>query len=169
MLPLFVGNSMDRESRKAVGVEVDDSDPRDLTARCDQCGKQGTIARATRHSAPPLVLRYCGTCWPAAGDELERRERDEHERWRNAHLARGPANAEVSEEAPAPWSTSSRSWHDVRRFLKMLSDAAKSGVVPKEAQLAATVQEIISTANEMDGPMPADVKEFLMKNSPVAA
>jgi hypothetical protein len=132
---------MDRQSRNVVSVAVDDSDPRDPTARCDLCGKQGTIARATRHSDPPLVLRYCGTCWPAAADEVRVRQPEEHD---------------------ASWSTSSRSWHDVRGFLKLVTDAAKSGVVPKEAQLASIVQEISSIANEMDGPMPADVKEFLM-------
>lgn len=41
-----------------VSVAVDDSDPRDPAARCDRCGALGTIARAIRHTDPPLILRY---------------------------------------------------------------------------------------------------------------
>jgi len=71
-----------RSSEMSVAIDVDDADPRDPAARCDRCGAQGTIARAVQHTAEPLVLRYCGPCWPAAQEELDARQREENERWR---------------------------------------------------------------------------------------
>jgi hypothetical protein len=35
-----------------------------------------------RHSEPPLILRYCSSCWPAAQEELEARQRDELKQWK---------------------------------------------------------------------------------------
>jgi hypothetical protein len=58
----------------SASITVDDSDPRDPAARCNRCGKQGTVARAVRHSEPPETLRYCSTCWPDAQYALEQRQ-----------------------------------------------------------------------------------------------
>src|SRR6266516_4786984 len=106
-------------------VTVDDTDPRDPTARCDRCGTRGTVARAVRHTEPSLVLRYCSSCWPAAQEELEARQRDELKQWRDAQSAsfqvhdRHASGASASPSAPPAWSSASRSWYDTRRFLAL--------------------------------------------------
>jgi hypothetical protein len=130
--------------RSVVTVTVDDSDPRDPAARCDRCGALGTIARAIRHTDPPLILRYCGPCWPLAETEIEEREREER----------------------ASWTISSRSWYDARRFLAMLAQLPKEGPTPTSQHLATLAAEIRAGAAEMDGPIPSDIEEFLARHRP---
>lgn len=138
-------------------VTLDDTDPRDPTARCDRCGSRGTVARAVRHSEPPLVFRYCSSCWPAAQEDLEARQRDELERW------------EEAQGASFAWSSASRSWHDVRRFLTLIAQPAKGGRAPTPTDFEAIAAGIRSKASEMDGPVPPDIQGFLDKYSPPAA
>src|SRR5690349_24951292 len=109
---------MDRSHRNVATLAADEGDPREPNTRCDLCGTIGTIARATRHSEPPLVLRYCAECWPSARSELELLQREELDRW----FAGFWGQAGPGEEAapPAGWSTSSRSWPDVLRFLDLI-------------------------------------------------
>jgi hypothetical protein len=95
---------MEKSSNRSIAVvTVDDTDPRDPTANCDRCGARGTVARAVRHTDPPLVLRYCSHCWPDAQDELE------------------------AGQDEAAWSSASRSWFDVRRFLALIAVPTKGG------------------------------------------
>jgi hypothetical protein len=133
-----------------VSITVDETDPRDPTARCDRCGTQGTIARAMRHTEPPLILRYCGPCWPEAQRELEARQRQEHEELR---------------DTPG-WSSSSRSWHDVGCFISKIEEFASTRGAPATAQFSAIAADIREKASEMEGPMPADVEDFLRKYTP---
>ena|SRR6185503_3580676 len=130
---------MERSSNRsiAVSVTVDDSDPRDPMANCDRCGARGTVARAVRHTDPPLVLRYCSHCWPDARDQLE------------------------PEPDEAAWSSNSRCWFDVRRFLALIAAPTNGGRPATPEVLAAIAAEIRATAHEMDGPMPPDVEDFL--------
>jgi hypothetical protein len=137
---------MERSSNRSIAVvTVDETDPRDPTANCDRCGARGTVARAVRHTDPPLVLRYCSHCWPNAQDELE-----------------------VGQDETA-WSSASRSWFDVRRFLALIAVPTKGGPPPTSADLAAVAAEIRAKAPEMDGPMPRDVEDFLSSHGPPAA
>jgi hypothetical protein len=129
--------------RQVVSVTVDDSDPRDPGARCDRCGTLGTIARATRHTDPPLILRYCSPCWPFAETEIEERKREERGRW----------------------TISSRSWHDARRFLAMLGQLPREGASPTPQHLATLAAEIRVGAGEMDGPIPSDIADFLASHT----
>lgn len=140
-------------SRSVTFVTLDDSDPRDPSAQCDRCGTRGTVARAVCHTEPPLVLRYCSSCWPAAQEELEARQRDE--------LA--------SASAPPAWSSASRSWYDIRRFLALIEQPVNGGRAPTSADLAAIAADIRAKAAEMDGPIPPDVEDFITKHSPPAA
>ena len=152
-----------------VSIEVDDSDPRDPTALCDRCGTRGTIARAMRHTEPPLILRYCGPCWPEAQREIEARQREEQEKWRAAKRewsATRDRGARESSDSPPGWSSNSRSWHDVSRFVSKVQAWATIAGAPAAAQLAEIVAEIREKASEMDGPMPADVEDFLRKYTP---
>jgi hypothetical protein len=161
--------------RSEVSVAVDDSDPRDPAARCDRCGRQGTIARAVHHTDPPSVLRYCGACWPVAQEELEERQREEQEQSRMAHEAwvdtarHNPQAARPAPPPPAGWSSASRSWHDVRRFLTLIAQPPNGGPAPTSGQLAAIAAEIRAAAIEMDGPMPPDVEEFIAEHLPPSA
>src|SRR5438105_332835 len=144
---------MERSFNSSVAVvTVDDSDPRDPSAQCDRCGTRGTVARAVCHTEPPLVLRYCSSCWPAAQEELEARQRDE-----------------LKQSAPAAWSSASRSWYDARRFLALIEQPVKGGPAPTSADLAAIAADIRAMAAEMDGPIPPDVEDFITKHSPPAA
>jgi hypothetical protein len=134
--------------RSEISIPVDNSDPRDPAAQCDRCGRVGTIARAVRHTEPPLLLRYCGDCWPVAQKELEIRQRDE----------------------PEPgWSSASRSWYDVRKFLALIAQLTQGGPAATSAQLAEIAAEIRAAAIEMDGPMPPDVEEFIARHLPPSA
>lgn len=156
-------------------VTDDDSDPRDPSAQCDRCGTRGTVARAVRHTEPPLVLRYCSSCWPAAQEELEARQRDELKQWRDAQRAsREVHNRRASGAAASPsdlpaWTIASRSWYDVRGFLALIEQTMKGGPAPTSADLAAIAADIGATAAEMDGPIPPDVEDFIAKHSPPAA
>ncbi len=135
-----------------VCVSVDDSDPRDPMAKCDRCGKQGTIARATRRAEPRVTLRFCGDCWPVAWSELRKRQDEEFRRW------------ELSEDdSPQPpgWATSSRSWHDVIEFLGLIKQA--EGSAKASGHFAKVAAEISATAHEMSGPMPSEVETFLKR------
>jgi hypothetical protein len=131
-------------------VTVDDTDPRDPSARCDRCGSRGTVARAARDGDPPLVLRYCSPCWPAAQEELEARQRDELKRWQETE----GASLEM-------WTSASRSWYDTRRYLALLTQPVKEGPALPSADLATIAADIRAVATEMDGPIPEDVDNFL--------
>jgi hypothetical protein len=136
---------MDRSFSSSVTVvEVDNTDPRDPVARCDRCGIQGTVARAVRHTDPPLVLRYCGQCWPSVHEELDQRQHED----------------------PTPWSTGSRTWYDARQFLGLIAQLPKGGASPTPAILATIAAEIRAQAAEMDGPIPSDIADFLAMHSP---
>ena len=158
--------------RSEVSIPIDNSDPRDPAARCDRCGREGTIARAVRHTEPPLVLRYCGDCWPVAQEELEERQRDVQEQSKEAHRAwvdvsrRNPQAAPPAPQSPPGWSSASRSWYDVRKFLTLIAQPTQGGPAATSAQLAEIAAEIRATAIEMDGPMPPDVEEFLARHPP---
>lgn len=167
---------MQRSSSSSITVvAVDDTDPRDPTARCDRCGSRGTIARAVRHSDPPLVLRYCSPCWPAAQEELEARQLDELKQSQEAQRAsfevrgRHASGASASPSAPAAWSSASRSWYDTCRFLALIGQPVKGGPAPTSSDLAAIAADIRAQAAEMDGPIPLDVEDFLSRHGPPAA
>ncbi len=149
------------QSHSSVTITVDNSDPREPIASCERCGKLGTIARATRHSEPPLVLRYCADCWPAAQSELEARQNEEHRQWR--------LSPDKDTSPPPGWSSASRSWHDVVNFLRVLALPPKGGRAATKQELLSIAAEISATANEMSGAMPSEVRAFLDQYSPPAA
>ena len=162
------------QSSSSVSVTVDETDPRDPAVQCDRCGRQGTIARALRHSQPPLVFRYCSSCWPEAQQELEARQRDEHKQWKEAQSVLAARDvysraAFASSSAPVAWSSSSRSWHDTRRFLALIAQPPNGGRAPTTIDLAVIAEDIRAKAAEMDGPIPPDVQDFLDRHSPPAA
>ncbi len=148
-------------------VSVDDTDPREPDARCDRCGKAGTIARATRHSEPPLILRYCAECWPTAESEFEILQQEELDRWLGPIGVQSSADEKVT--PPPAWTTTSRSWHDVLRYLDLIRQPPKGGRTPTSEILASIASEIRATASEMAGDMPLAVADFIRRNSPPAA
>jgi len=165
---------MERSFSSSVTVTVDDTDPRDPAALCDRCGRRGTIARAVRHSQPPLEYHYCGTCWPAAQKELESRQREEVEQWQKAlrasfDMRNRDAGGQSAPLPPPTWSTGSRSWYDTRRFLELIAQPTKGGPAPTLTILASIAADIREKAVEMDGPVPPDIEDFLAKYPPPAA
>jgi hypothetical protein len=159
-------------TRGVVVVVVDDADPRDPAALCDRCGVRGTIARATRHTEPPIVTRYCGACWPEAQAALEAQlaaeradRRDAYRRWAESSH-RNPAGAPPRPTAAPAFSSASRSWHDTRRFLQrfMPDDAPPSRL----ADLARAAKDIRTRAPQMEGPMPPDIAAFVDRYDPPA-
>jgi hypothetical protein len=166
---------MRNSSHSSVSMTLEDTDPRDPKAKCDRCSRQGTIARAMRHTDPPMVLRYCGPCWPAAQDELLARQREEGERWQRARSEwfelwrRGAQGTAESPPRPAPWSISSRSWHDTRGFLAAIAQPFEGGTTATSEQLAWIAADIRSEAVEKDGPVPPDVEIFLAAHPPRSA
>jgi hypothetical protein len=166
---------MERSFSSSVTVTVDETDPRDPVARCDRCGSRGTIARAMRHTDPPLVFRYCSPCWPTAQEELEARQREELKQWQESQKAsfevhdRYASRGSALLSAPAAWSSASRSWHDTRRFLALIAQPVKGGAAPTPSDLAAIAADIRAKAAEMDGPIPRDIEDFLSSYGPRAA
>ena len=160
----------ERENR--VVMTIDNVDPRDPAGSCDRCGRLGTIARAVRHTSPPQVTRYCGACWPDAQAELEAQrdaERTEHRAaWRHwVEASRRDRSAPATRPSPPPAFTStSRSWHDTRRFLEHFTPEAASGVPLDAASKVA--KEIRRQAPEMDGPIPPDILAFVDTYDPPA-
>ena len=165
---------MRSSSRSSVSMTFDDTDPRDPDARCERCARQGTIARAMRRTDPPLILRYCGPCWPAAQDELVAQQREEDERWQRARSEwfnlwrRGSQGVAESPPPPPAWSLSSRSWHDTRLFLAAIAHPPRGGFAPTPEQLAEIAADIRGKVIEMDGPVPPDVETFLAAHPPRA-
>ena len=158
---------MDQSRVNRVSITADEIDPREPATRCDRCGKAGTIARATRHSEPPLVLHYCAECWPRAESELQILQQEEQQRWRRSFREQSSVGEKGT--PPAPWTTSSRSWHDVLRFLDLIRQPRKGGRAPTSEDLASIASEIRATASEMAGVMPPEVEDFIRRNSPPAA
>ncbi len=147
-----------------VSLAADDTDPREPDTRCDRCGKVGTIARATRHSEPPLVLRYCAECWPTAESELEILQQEELDRWLGPIGVQSSADEKVT--PPPACTTTSRSWHDVLRYLDLIRQPPKGGRAPTSEVLASIASEIRATASEIAGEMPPAVADFIRRNSP---
>jgi hypothetical protein len=119
------------------------------------------------------TFRYCIDCWPAAQEDLERRQTQELNEYYQASRAwdserlRDPNREPPT--PPVPWSANSRSWLDVQRFLELIT--AKLQEIPRTTpppfpEIAAEIQH---TATEMVGPMPADVAAFLAKYLPPSA
>lgn len=157
---------MHQPRMNVVTISADETDPREPTSRCDRCGKVGNIARATCHSKPLLVLRYCADCWPTVEKELEILQQEEQRQWRLSSRAR-PSSLENVAPPPA-WTTSSRSWHDVLRFLDLIGQSPRDGRAPSNEDLALVASDIRAKAGEMSGVMPREVEDFLTRYSPPA-
>jgi hypothetical protein len=158
-----------RGNWSCVSVSVDDSDPRYPGALCDRCGVQGTVARALRFGPGRLVLRYCSPCWPAVQMELEARQEEEYELWQEADRAwfelweRSPQGTVPSPPIQPVWNFASRTWYDVRVFLALVA-TLPSGDGATSAHLVEVAGEIREMADEMDGPIPPDVQDFLARH-----
>jgi hypothetical protein len=127
----------------------DGSSPRDPTARCARCGRTGTVARLTRHdTSPPGVDQFCDACWQPRRAELE--------------LLRIGTTWDV------------RSWAFVLEAVREVDDGvaeARASRRPTAKELAELTRflremaaEILRVAPEIDGPMPADVSEFVRRH-----
>ena len=147
---------MDEPRFSVVSISVDDTDPREPTTPCDQCGSTGTVARATRLSEPPVVLRYCANCWPGIQKALEARQHQEQDSWRDAGGG----------SSPPAWTTSSRSWHDVLEFLHLIAQPVRGGRAPTDEDLAIVASEIRTKSSEMVGDMQPEVEAFLRRYPP---
>src|SRR5690242_2407080 len=98
---------------------------RDDAAVCDGCGRIGTIARTTRYTDPPSILRYCRDCWPR-----ERQRRAQKFQETKARIGIGDP-----QRLPGPFvaeALESCSWLDVEEYL---DDLLKAG--PVGARVAA--------------------------------
>jgi hypothetical protein len=144
----------------SVHLVGDSSSPRDSDAKCDDCGRPGTVARAQRDTTPPATHRYCNDCWPAAKKRLVA----EDERLRNEMRVEWRRTNKPFEPTPLPqpsgWSWSSRSWTDTIEFLETIA-AGQSDMPFPGAALSQVAAEIAKVAPEMEGPMPPVVREFL--------
>lgn len=111
--------------------------PREADGHCARCGVVGTIARTlpavTSNDEEAGVERYCAACWPTARADLD---------------ARGRA-----------WT--SRAWSDVQDFLALIATTAPNDPHRTPATYAALSAELLAMADDMDGPMPAEVASFL--------
>lgn len=138
----------------SISFEDDDSSPRDPAARCDRCGCTGTVARLMRHdTTPPVVERFCDACWQPRRAELE------------------PLRIGTT------WNV--RSWAFVLEAIREVEDgmaeARASGRCTAEELaefpgfLREMAAEILTAADEIDGPMPAGVSEFVRRHGDPAA
>ena len=113
--------------------------PREPDAVCDRCGALGTVARTLPTvSADPasfVAERLCAPCWPTARAALE-----DH------------AHAWVS-----------RTWSDAQTLLALYRSAADDPQLTP-AVYAALCAELRALAEDIDGPMPADVALFLRQH-----
>jgi hypothetical protein len=127
------------------------------------------VARAFRSGPTRLVLRYCGPCWPAVQKELEARQKEENEQWMEVDRAwfelweRSPQGTVPPPPNQPVWNLASRTWHDTRRFLALVA-TLPSDDGATSAHLAEVAAEIRDTADEMDGPIPPDVQDFLARH-----
>lgn len=147
-------------------VTIDDSDPRDPDARCDRCGKKGTVARAVRHSEPPIVSRFCGACWPEAQRDIQKAREIESEEWHRA-LRLASMQQTPRPAPPPPFSSTSRSWHDIRRVLQRFMGPDRPRHSIDDMRRAAA--DIRRRAPEMEGPIPSDIEAFLDEFDPPAS
>jgi hypothetical protein len=138
----------------SISVQDDDSSPRDRTARCARCGRTGTVARLTRYdTTPPVVERFCDPCWQPRRAELEPRR------------------------IGTMWNV--RSWAFVLEAVREVEDGmakARAGGRLTAEELAEfprflreVAAEILQVAHQIDGPMPADVLEFVRHHRDPAA
>ena len=141
-------------NRVSISFDHDDSSPRDPTARCDRCGRTGTVARLTRYdSTPPAVERFCDACWQPRRAELE------------------PLGIGTS------WKVLSWAFvlESVREIEDGVAEARSSGRSSPAAMaefrgyLREMAEGIVARAHEIDGPMPPEVAEFIRRHhDPVA-
>ena len=139
----------------------DGPSPRDPQATCDRCGRHGTAVRVTRHVAPPVITRFCSSCWREVRDDISP----------PVPLAR-PSAAEalafLTRTQGPPMSIVSRSWDDTLTFIGLLTDAPRDAASQPRRELdtyrAEMAAEIIAGASDMDGPMPPEVHAFVDKH-----
>ena len=78
-------------------------------ARCDRCGRQGTIALVARGSPRPAVsARFCRRCWPAAHRRVLAERDAESAAFREAYARWAPSG--VGAEPATPPGLSIK-WH----------------------------------------------------------
>jgi hypothetical protein len=134
-------------------------------ALCDECGALGTVGRATRHTTPPAIRRFCRVCWPDARTRLQAN-------WGRAmeeHLTRLVRGEPIPEDAPPGFGFHSAVWSDALEFLKQIEDAAASPDRKlNTADLRTIVEQIQALVPEMDGPMPPEVVAFIQRYGPPA-
>ena len=138
----------------SISFEDDGSSPRDPAARCDRCGRTGTVARLTRHdTTPPAVERFCDACWQPRRAELE------------------PLRIGTTWEVLS-WAFVLES---VREIEDGMAEVRASGRCTAEElaefpeYLREMAAEIVERAHEIDGPMPPEVAGFVRRHRDPAA
>ena len=82
---------------------------RDTKARCDQCGRRGTIALVAHGSPRPVVAaRFCRGCWPDAHRRVLAERDAESAVFREAYARWAPLGVGAEPEAPPELSIK---WH----------------------------------------------------------
>lgn len=135
-------------------------EPLDPSGVCDACGVTGTVAVTVLHTSPETVRRYCEPCWPAARQAFEEEREDRMMQFMRQGLRAGPFR---QPEKPPASSAASRSWYDVNLFIEQYLLPADGGPGADAGTLASMARDLVRDAPKMNGPMPANIADFVAK------
>jgi hypothetical protein len=154
-----------RVSRNIVylGPRGDEPPPLDPDATCASCGRQGTVAYVTRETDPKLS-QYCADCW--------RRIRHNYWRWSFDRLDRRSPEAIIfnyerlyHQALERPRGSGSALWEDQIGFIRTMMNDSDEPPADRELRLRRIAADLVSLAPTMDGPMPAEIQDFVREHT----
>src|ERR1035437_1152915 len=139
-------------------------EPLDPNGVCDACGVTGTVAVTVVHTSPETIRRYCESCWPAARQAFEDEREERMMQGMRQGLRAGPFR---QPEKPPASSGASRSWNKENFLIDQNFLPVAGGPAPDAGTLAAMARDLVRDAPKMNGPMPANIADFVAKYSRV--
>ena len=136
--------------------------PREPAAKCEGCGRTGTVGRVVYTDGRGGVTathRFCARCWPEESARHQARWEEDSRLRREASL-RGHA---PMQSGPGPgFALESATWHGTLGFLREIQRSMIAPSPPPTGDdLAQLADEIRTNAADMEGDMPFEVEAFL--------
>lgn len=136
--------------------------PREPGAKCEACGKTGTVGRVVYTDGRGGVTsthRFCAECWPEESARHNARW-EEASRLRREAFLRGQAPTQTG--AGPGFAMESATWHGTLEFVRKLQQSMIAPSPPPSGEdLAQMADEIRASAGDMEGDMPFEVEAFL--------